>query len=58
MNNIEKSKIDNVNNKNILPEKHNNKGVVSTYENRANVVIGARNVGRTYYILKVPEKKR
>ena len=31
---------------------------VSTYENRAKVVIGPRNVGKTYYILKVLEKKR
>ena len=52
---IEKSKIDNVNNKINLSEKHNNNGIVSTYENRANVVIGARNVGKTYYILKVLE---
>ena len=28
----------------------------STYENRANVVIGPRNVGKTYYMLKVLEK--
>ena len=33
---------------------NNNK--VSTYENRANVVIGPRNVGKTYYMLKVLEK--
>ena len=45
MNNIEKPKIDKTN---------NNK--VSTYENRANVVIGPRNVGKTYYMLKVLEK--
>ena len=44
MNNIEKPKIDRINNN------------VSTYENRANVVIGPRNVGKTYYILKVLEK--
>ena len=29
---------------------------VSQFENRANVVIGARNVGKTYYMLKVLEK--
>ena len=29
---------------------------LSTYENRANVVIGPRNVGKTYYMLKVLEK--
>ena len=33
---------------------NNNK--VSTYENCANVVIGPRNVGKTYYMLKVLEK--
>ena len=41
MNNIEKPKIENVNNKIILPEKHINNDFVSTYENRANVVIGS-----------------
>ena len=40
--------IENVNN--------NNDDIVSTYENRANVVIGPRNVGKTYYMLKVLEK--
>ena len=30
--------------------------IVSTYENRANVVIGPRNVGKTFYMLKVLEK--
>ena len=45
MKNIEKPKIDNTNNKN-----------VSTYENCANVVIGPRNVGKIYYILKFLEK--
>ena len=40
--------IENVNN--------NNKGIVSTYENRANVVIGPRNVGKAFYMLKVLEK--
>ena len=29
---------------------------VSTFENRANVIIGPRNVGKTYYMLKVLEK--
>ena len=37
--------IENVNNKNL-----------STYENRANVIIGPRNVGKTYFMLKVLEK--
>ena len=36
----EQPKIDKINNK------------VSTYEKRANVVIGPRNVGKTYYMLK------
>ena len=40
--------IENVNN--------NNNGIVSTYENRASVVIGPRNVGKTFYMLKVLEK--
>ena len=40
--------IENVNN--------NNKGIVSTYENRANVVIGPINVGKTFYMLKVLKK--
>ena len=29
---------------------------LSTFENRANVIIGPRNVGKTYYMLKVLEK--
>ena len=29
---------------------------VSTFENRANVIIGPRNVGKTYYMLKILEK--
>ena len=45
MNNIEKPKINKTNKNNVL-----------TYENLANVVIGPRNVGKTYYILKVLEK--
>ena len=46
MNNREKPKIDNV----------NNKINVSTYENHAYDVIGPRNVGKTCYMLKVIEK--
>ena len=48
MNNIEKEKpkIDIV----------NNKLNVSTYENHAYIVIGPRNVGKTYYMLKVLEE--
>ena len=45
MNNIEKPKIDKINNNN-----------VSTYEIRANVVIGPKNVGKSCYKLKVIEK--
>ena len=41
--------IENVNNKNNNPN-------LSTYENRANVVIGPRKVGKTYYMLKILEK--
>ena len=46
MNNIEKPKIDTV----------NNKDNVSTYENHAYVLIGPRNVENTYYKLKVLEE--
>ena len=49
INKLEKPKIDNVNN--------TNNNIVSNFENRANVIVGARNVGKTYYILKVLEKK-
>ena len=41
-----KKKQKNINNKDYNPN-------LSTYENRANVVIGPRNVGKTYYLLKV-----
>ena len=40
---------------NIINNKDNNPNL-STYESRANVVIGPRNVGKTYYMLKVLEK--
>ena len=40
--------IENVNN--------NNNDIVSTYENHRHVIIGPSNVGKTYYMLKVPEK--
>ena len=43
----QQSKIDNVNNKNTM---------VSKFKNCANVVIGPRNVGKTYYMLKILEK--
>ena len=44
-------------NKNTLPPNIENvNNDVSTYENRANVVIGPRNVAKTYYMLKVLEK--
>ena len=48
VNKIEKPRIDTVNN--------TNNNIVSNFENRANVIIGPRNVGKTYYILKVLEK--
>ena len=37
---------------NIENNNNNNNGIVSTYENFANVVIGPRNVGKTFYMLK------
>ena len=40
--------IENVNN--------SNNSIVSTYENLANVIIGPKNVGKTFYMLKVLEK--
>ena len=43
-------KIDKINNNN------DNNPSVSTYENHAYVVIGARNVGKTYYLLKILEQ--
>ena len=58
VNNMEKPKIDNVNNKIIIPgrQKHDNNPSVSRYENHAYVVIGPKNVGKTYYMLKLLEK--
>ena len=44
----QQTNIENINN--------NNNGNVSKYENRANVVIDPRNVGKTFYILKVLDK--
>ena len=38
------------------PKINNNNNNVSTYENHAYVVIGPRNVGKTYYMLKILEK--
>ena len=46
LNKIEKPKIDNV----------NNKINFSKYENHSYIVIGPRNVGKTYYMLKKLEK--
>ena len=54
-----KPQIDNINNKNILPEKqkhNNNIPNVSTYENHSHVIIGPTNVGKTYYMLKILDK--
>ena len=47
---IEKPKIDNVNNP--------NNNIVSKFENHRHVIIGPSNVGKTYYMLKVLERKR
>ena len=44
-------KIEKVNNK-------DNNTVVSTHENHAYIVIGPRNVGKTYYMLKKTRKNR
>ena len=49
VNKIEKPKIDNVNN--------TNNNIVSKFENFANVFMAPRNVGKTYYMLKVLAKK-
>ena len=43
------------NNENVDNNKDNNPNL-STYENRANVIIGPRNVGKTFYKLKILEK--
>ena len=42
--------------KNIENVSNNNNAIVSSYENRANVIVGPRDVGKTYYMLKVLEK--
>ena len=39
-----------------IDKNKDNNPYVSSYENHANVVIGPRNVGKTYYMLKVLEK--
>ena len=53
-----KPKVDNVNKKIILAEKQkqDNNPNVSIKENHAYVVIGPKNVGKTYYMLKMLEK--
>ena len=50
--------IENVDNKKKQKNNNNkdNNPNLSSYENRANVVIGPRNVGKTFYLLKVLEK--
>ena len=50
--------IENVNNKkkSKINSNNNNNDFVSTYENHRHVIIGPRNVGKTYYMLKVLEK--
>ena len=47
VNNIKKPKIDNNNNK---------INIISKFENHACVIVGPRNVGKTYYMLKIFEK--
>ena len=51
--------VENVNNKKKLKINDNkdNKPNISTYENHRHVVIGPSNVGKTYYMLKMLEKK-
>ena len=46
----QRPKIDNINDK-------NTNTIVSTYENHDNVVIGPRNVAKTYYMLKILKKR-
>ena len=48
-NSVKKTKIDKVNN--------TNNDIVSTYENHRHVVIDTSNVGKTYYMIKILEKK-
>ena len=59
-NHIEREHQSNVNNDNkiILPENRDNDNntIVETYDNHAYVIIGPRNVRKTYYMLKVLQK--
>ena len=41
---------------NVINNKNFNNPSVSTYENHAYIIIGPRNVGKTYYMLKILEK--
>ena len=45
-------KIDNI------KKNNGNNPNVSTYENHAYIVIGPRNVGKTYYVLKIQQVKK
>ena len=54
-NNIDKIPTKKINTSYQQPNIENVDNNTSTNENRANVVIGARNVGKTYYMLKVLE---
>ena len=56
------SNVDNKNNDNTTPQQlkinsYNNNDIVLTCENHAYAVIGPTNVGKTYYMLKILEKK-
>ena len=42
--------------KNVNNINNNNKTTVSAYENRCHVIIGASNVGKTYYMIQILEK--
>ena len=59
---VESNVLENVNNNNkiIVTEKRNNDNnpSVSAFENCAYVIIGPRNVDKTYYMLKILEKNR
>ena len=46
----------NKNNKENVDKNKDNNPNLATYENRANVIIGPRNVGKTFYMLKILEK--
>ena len=55
---IQQSETDNVNKKNIIPEKQKNDNNIgnSAYDCLSHIIVGPRNVGKTYYMLTVLEK--